>query len=473
MALDLNSYFKLGLDSTDDGLDTGGILNTIRVAPETVSTLHNRVTFRMENQGLLTKDSGITVSAYDYQGGNSNARVNILSGILGAIKRCTVRIDDKILVDVEEPAHLETANMYSMQPPAKILDFNKSLIGNDFLANISNVQYNDAANISEYGQSQLSENTGVQYVGAVPVVRREKLSNTKLNNKKYFVHLSELSCQFLKMNMLPLFLMKDRNIELVLEFHNNRSRDWSFNGNIAPNANGIQVDLESIELIQSVVLPDQELMNQSIDTLQNQSANFPLIESYLVKSVLTTPAIDTALNYSPFLINCQNRELQRVLYANVDPSPSGTDIFGNQGSTSLGDYSYNWRINGSFLFDNNIVNSTDQYYLLSEYAAGNGLKVLNDMFVNNQLKVAQQTSTKADNRLIRGRMNYIGQSLRNGNQGIYGAGTAIRNPVELDLQVTPRSANFPDQVTKEYVMNFYVSNSKLLTINPNSVNITF
>ena len=102
--IDLKSYFKLGLDSTNDATEQAGLINTIRTPVDTQSRQLNRVTFKVPKMGMLTADSHINLrftTTSDYSG------LNIMNGALGAVQRFRVLVGNKVLTDIERPALLE------------------------------------------------------------------------------------------------------------------------------------------------------------------------------------------------------------------------------------------------------------------------------------------------------------------------------------------------------------------------------
>ena len=94
----INEYFSLGLTNEDDPIVDDVVINTIRTPPDTKSTNFNRIIVSLPKVGLLTKDSCLVVqprqaAASTHSG--SNVSVNIVNGVLGAVKRCTLTIDSR------------------------------------------------------------------------------------------------------------------------------------------------------------------------------------------------------------------------------------------------------------------------------------------------------------------------------------------------------------------------------------------
>ena len=103
MSINLQQYFKLGVDTTNDGIDTPALLQTYRTPTDTTSTLHNKVTIKLPKRGLLTKDSMLIVTPKlnKQPHGAEETCLNVVNGILGSFKRVTLNIDSKPLVDLE------------------------------------------------------------------------------------------------------------------------------------------------------------------------------------------------------------------------------------------------------------------------------------------------------------------------------------------------------------------------------------
>ena len=67
--------------------------------------------------------------------------------------------------------------------------------------------------------------------------------------------------------------------------------------------------------------------------------------------------------------------------------------------------------------------------------------------------------------------HYIGFDFKNGNQGVFGAGTVMKNAIEFEYS----SLSDDDRVTESGArdMFFYISVSKMLSIGNNVVSVSF
>ena len=115
---DLNSYFNLGLESTNQPIDNAGMINIFRTPVDTSSENLNRITFKFPKTGLLTGDTMITLQFTLNDGGSamtSNLTPNLANGAIGAIKRTRILVDNKALVDLQRPGIAENVKLKCYQ----------------------------------------------------------------------------------------------------------------------------------------------------------------------------------------------------------------------------------------------------------------------------------------------------------------------------------------------------------------------
>lgn len=462
--INLEDYFRIGRTSEDVPTEEPALINTIRVAPESTSTLHNSVKFKFENVGNLTSDSGVVIQpTLSSTATASNVALNIANGVLGSVKRCQLLIDGQTLNDLENPSYLETQRMYSRNTPARLMDYHKNLLGNDLLLDVS-----DDGNDELSGGSSIKLSSTNNFV-----TERANISSTQANNKKYFVPLHMLGLSFLRHSNLPLYLMKDRNIELILDFEKD-CRQYAFAGTGTLNDSDVSIALDTCELVQTNILIDQSLQDEQMDFMRKgNNIDYTLIENYAIKrSITTSAAVGSEKNQGAIRLNVQNRELHRVLVVSRDVAPDGTNPLANQASLSLGDETYNFKSNGTFMYDQDINNDAVAFYLNSIYNNGFSSKISNYQWVASTLGNSQYTDSD-NNQFFAGKFHYVGQSFRNGQVGVVGAGTGMRTPLEYNLKATPAKTANPDQTSKEIELNFYIGSTKTLTITPSSVMIQF
>jgi hypothetical protein len=472
---DLNKYFSLGLTNEDDPIEDDIVMNTIRTPPNTKSASFNRVIFEIPKVGLLTKDSGIMVQpkvSATSQNASSNIALNMVNGVLACVKRCTLNIDGKELTNIENPSILETNRLYSRNSPARMFDYQNVVLGSAFsIVNLSE----DFKTASHEGVEILdSQQSTVRHTKGDTFVAKNNLSGSaSLNaNNKYMVPLHMLGMSFLRHQKLPVHLMKNRDIVLEIEFDSD-CRNWAFNGTGTPLvATDCDINLDSCELVTTHVQQNEELEQILYDELKESSRVYDLMETYLIKQSMVNNVVGTKTN-SLVRLNLQNRELQKILQCQVPVAGDGSNPVANQVSESLGDVELNHRSNGVFIFDRRVSNNAQQFYLNSNYNEERGLKVSNNAWSQTAHQTnGQLVSTNKDFTSYCGRWNYIGVNYRNGNDGVFGAGTTMRTPLEIHYDSTAAKTSNPNQVG-EKDLNFYVSVSKRLVISQNAVQMTF
>jgi hypothetical protein len=469
MSLDLNNFFRLGLTSEDDPIEQQ-MMQTIRTAPETTSTNLNRVVFRLPTQGILTRDSLVSVQVQQPVGGTeSNVSVNCLNGVLNSIKQFRMTIDGQELVRLENPGYLATNDMYSKNTNQTLTDREQYMYGNGF-----RVKNTEDSNLEEFDDSYNLRQT----VGGM---KAHKYLVTAGNaNRVYGIPLHALGATFLKEKNLPLFLMKGREVHLHIDFHSDAREYAVKNGGIA--AGDAQINLPRCELVTTHILLSEDVEQAEIDNLKNETYNFPMLEDYLIRGTLTTGVVDVEKT-NLYRLNLQGRELHRVLMAFRDPNNARNDFVANAKSVSLGDEELMVKQNGLNLFERPINNAASLYYLHSLYNMGRSLKVSNLCFNTNKNTEARAQSTNAAHLATRGRVHYVGVDVSNGavqlnSMGVpvqvpYGGGVRQTTAFEVQYKQTPRVSVNPDQVSRNLEPLFYVCCAKLLRISPNKVMITF
>ena len=468
----INEYFSLGLTNEDDPIVDDVVINTIRTPPDTKSTNFNRIIVSLPKVGLLTKDSCLVVqprqaAASTHSG--SNVSVNIVNGVLGAVKRCTLTIDGKELTNIEHPSLVETNRMYAKNTPAAMADYQRAVLGNAF--EVTNIRQTFKTATSQ-GMEVLSQNSPVVVdQDDNIVVLGNKLSKTTANNTKYSVPLHMLGMSFLRHEALPVHLMKDREIVLEVEFDSD-CRNWCFCAEEALGASDCEINLDACELVTTHIQQNEELEQSLFNDLKETSRVYDLVETYLIKQSMVSNNVDTQTN-TLVRLNLQNRELQKILQVQHNVEVTGEGLCANQASVSLGDVSLNHRANGRFIFDRRVSNNAQLYYLNSIYNGEDGLKVSNNAWSQTDLQTnAQLTSPDKDFTEYCGNFNYLGVSYRNGNSGVFGAGTVQTTPLEIHFDNVSRKQVDPVQVGEKDLF-YFVSVSKRLVIGPANVMMSF
>lgn len=453
--VDLKSYFKLGLDSTNNATEQAGLINTIRTPVDTQSRQLNRITFKCPKIGMLTADSHINLrftSTADYTG------LNVLNGALGCVQRFRVLIGNKVLTDIERPALLKNVELYSSRTLSHLMDFEKMYIGNSLDLVVNKVNGN--FELGSDGTAVIDEDGDV-------VVQSQYLKTTG-ECKTFGLPLRMLGATFLETASLPVFLLGSREMIIEITFEDD-ARQYAIGGTIAKNT--LQVDLPNVELVSTHVMLDEQLEAQQMAGLAKNPAMYPLIDTYLIKGVLPAGANGTKAT-NLYRLNIQNREVHRLLMATPPLVGSHNTLLGNQVAQGCGDEVLQVRANGLNIFDRPVANAATIYQLLNYYNGGLSLKMPYQVFNGTEYALAQQTHD-AEMADLLGSQHYLGLDFKNGNNGIKGSGTVMTAALEVEYSNTPNNGSGKDNQKDAHDVFFYVSYSKMLQIGQNMINVSF
>lgn len=461
MSVDLNSYFKLGLDSTENAGQQPGLINTIRTPVDTQSAQLNRVTFKVPKIGMLTGDSHINLRFKSTNADDSC--LNLVNGALGAIERFRITIGNKVLTDLEKPGMLENVKMYSTKSPTQLNDLERNFLGNntafETVKDIGIIQIHDNLNAR-------CDILGNYYV--------QNMKITTADCKTYAIPLRMLGAQFLETASLPVFLLGSKEMIIEITFADN-CNDYAFSMG-ALGASDIKVDHPNVELITTHVMLPDDVENEQMMGVRNAPAQYPLIDNYVIKGVLPAGANGTTAQ-NLYRLNLQNRELQRLCMVFKDIQGSNSPLVANQNAAAVGDESIQIKSNGLNLFERPVTNPAVVYQLLNYYNGGMALKVPYQVYNGDRfgmvcMETAGVGSDKGQVRNYISSFHYLGFDFRNGNNGIFGAGTVQRQALEVDYTNTPRTAIKANSATVKDVL-FYASVSKMLSIGSNSIDVSF
>jgi len=461
MSVDLNSYFKLGLDSTENAGEQPGLINTIRTPVDTQSAQLNRVTFKVPKIGMLTGDSHINLR---FTSTNPNdCALNLVNGALGAIERFRIIIGNKVLTDLEKPGMLENVKMYSNKSPTQLNDLERNFLGNNTAFDTT----------KDKGIIQLHEklNARCDAIGNV-YIQNMKIQTSAC--KTYAIPLRMLGAQFLETASLPVFLLGNREMIIEITFADN-CLDYAFSMGVL-GASQIKVDHPNVELITTHVMLPDDVENEQMMGVMNAPAQYPLIDNYVIKGVLPAGANGVEAT-NLYRLNLQNRELQRLLMVLKDTQGTYNQLVANQVAAAVGDESIQIKSNGLNVFERPVSNSAIVYQLLNYYNGGMAIKVPNQVYHGDRfsmacMEVAAAGSDKGAVRNYISTFHYLGFDFRNGNNGIFGAGSVQRQALEVDYSNTPRTDIKGNSASVKDVL-FYASVSKMLSIGSNSIDVSF
>ena len=465
MSVNLNDYFNLGLESTNQPIENAGMINVFRTPVDSSSTNLNRVSFKFPKTGLLTGDSMITLQFVlsDSAAATSNLTPNLVNGAIGAIKRTRILVDNKVLVDLERPSLPEVVKMYSRNTQVELSEKEYKLMGNQFKTQ-TNSDGTEGFNTAE---TRLIQD---QSTGAVSFTKNKILQEA--TSKVYGIPLKHLGADFLEQSSLPVFLLGSREIILELEFYSD-CREYAVDPSGSPiTSDACKVNLANCELVSTHISLPAEVEAQQIESMKKSPVTYPLKDTYLIKGY-TNAAVVGDDKVETYRINFQNREVHNLLMVAVDNVPASKRITANQFANSMGDEKLQLKINGLNLFDRPIEKQPLMYQLTTYSEDGRTMKVpYNAYQVTNKSRLATKQSTDPLYLDYRGGFHYTKVDFSNANQGIFGSGTMMKTAAEIDYTHTPSSTASPNQEEVKD-MYFYATISKLLTIGSNMVNISY
>jgi len=467
MSLDLNDYFSLGLESTNQPIENAGMINVFRTPVDTSSTNLNRITFKFPKTGMLTADSMVTIQPIlsNSSAVASDLTPNFVNGVIGAIKRSRLLVDNKVLIDLERPGLAENVKLYSRNTQVELAEKEYKLMGNQFRTQI-NTDGTEGFDINDTRVFDNQNNTNVSI--------SKNIILQEASSKVYGIPLKHLGADFLEAAALPVFLLGHREMILELEFFSDCREYVAEPKGAGFNAGDVKINLANCELVTTHVMLPPDVEANEISAMARQPVAYPLLDKYVIKGVIDTSA--TALNNEKsetYRINFQNREVHNLMMCSVDNSPAASLLVGNQRSIGMGDENLQMKINGLNLFDRPIDKQPLIYQLTTYSEDGRTLKVpLNAWNVSNNS--LNKYSQSADPLYLdyRGNFHYLKVDFSNGNQGVFGSGTVMKTAAEIDYKITPRTNANPDQTVKND-MFFYVTISKLLSIGASQVNISY
>lgn len=469
MSVDLNEYFNLGLDSTNNPIEEAGQINVFRTPVDTSSQNLNRITFKVPKSGLLTADSMLNLQfvLQDTTATDSQFTLNLINGAIGAIKRTRILLDNKVLVDLQKPGLPEIVKLYSRNTQIELAEREYKLMGNQFRSSVDPAG-EEILKTSEtrYYTNQL----GVNSLDRNIILQPE-------SSKVYGIPIKHLGADFLEAASLPVFLLGEREMIIEIEFFKD-CREYvctpDKSGGSTVLANTAKVVVENCELVTTHIILPSEVEQNEIAAMKNSPVQYPLLDTYLIKgSVNTQPGALGASNNASYRINFQNREVHNLLMCPVDVVPGSDSVLANQRSNSLGKEQLQMKINGQNLFDRPITNQANIYQLTTYSEHGRALKLPIGACRVDPLTLANMDQSDQDFYLdYRGGTHFVKVDFSNGNNGVFGSGTLMRQAAVIEQTYVSATITNPNQkATRD--MFFYPTISKLLSIGANKISISF
>ena len=329
MTTNLNDYFNLGLESTNNPVNNAGMINVFRTPVDTSSANLNRVTFKFPKSGLLTGDSMVTLQFVTSDGATSNLTPNLVNGAVGAIKRTRILIDNKPLVDLQRPGLAENVKLYSRNTQIELAEKEYKMMGNQFRTTVNSIgeEAIDIKNI-RYAADDDEDTADIGLI-------KNRISSVA-NSKVYGIKLKHLGAEFLEAASLPVFLLGHREIVLELEFHSDCREYVVDPTGTAIDASAVKVSLADMELVSThIMLPPDVEENEKM-ALAKRPVTYPLLDSYVIKGVIDSTGTPPHTKDETYRINFQNREVHNLLMCQVDTTPRSSRVCANQRANSLG-----------------------------------------------------------------------------------------------------------------------------------------
>ena len=358
--------------------------------------------------------------------------------------------------------------MYSRNTENEVAQFNTKFLANQFQTKCNKDEGEEEFDIAKTRYfSDENENNDVQNV-----VRYRP--SAEATSHVYGLHLKQLGAQFLEQKSLPVFLLGSR--EMVIEvYFKTDCREYLVATQGTLSEADYAVNYPNVELVTTHIQIPDEVQAQEIANLASQPLNYPLLDNYLVKGSYLTPAVNTPKE-EIYRVNAQNRELHKLLMCQTDIKANITGnsrVVANQKAVTLGDVRLQIKANGLNLYERPITNPSILYQQTTYAHNGMALKLpYNSYHVDNRTgQIPQSDQTLYLD--YRGTQQYVAVDFSNGNGGVYGGGTIMRQAMEVEYQATPRTTTNPDQVARQINTNFYLEVSKMLSLGARNVEISF
>jgi hypothetical protein len=488
MSIDLNKFFRLGLDTTDKPIDQSLIVQ-LRTSPDNVNKLQKKVTFKIPKNGILTKDTMLKINLVNLLATTSlaNNRLNVLNGILGSINRVELKADNKIITSRELPSYTNTNLIYSQYTNIEILNYWKHIIGCGLaLTETKNTEDEGSPETLKLDNRIMSLNlSNVDPTLTAFINPNDDNINGVTSGSKtrsWGIPLWLLSPFFMS-NQLPLFLMRATR-DVVLEVYFNDSKEFL----LADETNGqsfLQVDLDNIELCSTHILQDPDLEALEIEQSMTKPKIYNYNDEYLIKYKI--PSGTTDINET-LRLNLNTRRLNRFLMCfkpirNVDSNDTKAtnQVFAEQLSTAFGDQTLQVKMNGLELFQQPINNDPTLFHLTTLYNNNLPLQFtraqtsFNTHMATRPTFDVEEQPNRSSNQML-GTLNYLGVSVTNGNPEPLFSSSVQTTPLEIQYtssRNTQVNTGAHPCNTLGHFMLIYPQVFKELSITPKVVNVTY
>ena len=338
--------------------------------------------FRLQNKGILHSNSKLTFS-FDLstQGTDVDCFCPLNIGIHAVVERCVLKSGTKTICETSDFGHFSAYKSTYINP--KHMKEREQLTTARCMAR--RWQYNDGdnassalgagANKSDTKADSYTLDLGIETdsFNTATDAREVRLpqylvSKQSKSNPVFQIALNDLF-PFLKMNQLPLFMMKE---ELDLEIHYVSKGKRLITEALTEANMDFRLDLNETKMVADYIYYPQELMNAYAQ--QNSKMAFTYVDYRLMKRSLVTD-VEGATTTSIFNIGGAGRVVNKVITANEPPpgipatpwislfnqfqsqGPDADETKTGNANSVMSDISHNVRYNDNFLYPIDITNT--------------------------------------------------------------------------------------------------------------------
>ena len=421
--------------------------------------------FRLQNKGILHSNSKITLALKDVSA--SGVRISPIGvGIHSLIERAVLKIGGKTISEIDDFNHYMGYKSRFISP-----EHNKEreiVTSARLLARKWSWLNNDAVAVDDAGANDTQTEDFTLDIGRDIQAFKLVYANQNTQPFKWQQHSNAPVFQitindlfpFLKMNQLPLYMMKEE-ISIELTFANNNVRCVTAN-DLGVSSEVYDIDETQCKFVADYIYYPQELMLAYAQANKNMS--FTYVDTQLAKRTLTTAAgTDDGVQNLILNVGGAGRIVTKIFQSLATASTTdahdqllgnfqslGTASLANSGVTSLqGTNVHNVRYNDQFLYPVDIDNQarlihnleqaegsvpfihTEEYGTQDNVGAADGSRLITDTLFMNGRDIGTNLTSKAGyvaDRLNRNeRVNargietynsFTGFQLKNGNTSV-------------------------------------------------------
>lgn len=435
-------------------------IRTEYLEPITSSPL--KYTFRLDQAGYLDTNS-LLVFKLSANNNPNGYRVNAFNGVLGGIKRAIFQVGDHIINDIQDLNKYTTLKQVLAGNRSVSNQYTGHYVGSQLWTHVVGSAADgvvEGATLASNTTYQLLDNSvagtivvdqdksGICYGGfadgAGVRINSQPLSNDKDANNQYGITLGTLF-PALQGQKVPLFLFDKQRILITVEFHgaskyvNKFVAGTNINYGAGGANNGIALDADinvvDCRLVVDYIIMPTEAQNKIVAQTQQQGGyKLNFFDVVSVEKNIPAVAVNNTTQEVEHRIGQNNREVHNV-YMWKEPPISALNNPNNGGANQSGqplrcaqycmghsEEEYNVEVNGRDEWDHYVYNPCSQYNELSE-SLGADPNLDRVEYVGDEMTAGSLLGTTESG--LMGTMKPLSLCLRNGEQGVIGAGRQI------------------------------------------------